>query len=456
VITRLWIKNFKAWADTGEIRLAPLTIIFGGNSAGKSSIPQLLLMLKQTAESPDRNRALHFGDERTLVDLGLYTDVIHDHDTSNELEFQVRWQLSPGFQIEDPIGEERFSGDEIEFSATLSGETVPRVTQMKYQIMDKEEEMISLGLRLEKGSGEKYKLLHSGYRPIRQPGRAWPLPRPQRFYRFPDEATAYYQNLRLASDLALSLEETLRSVFHLGPLRDPPRRSYGWSGEAPDHVGARGNRFIEAILAGAKRAYNWKPKTRTSSLEEVVAWYLREMGLIHDFHVKLVGPKLKEYEVTVQTTPSSPQVYLTDVGFGVSQVLPVIVEAFYVPAGSTVIMEQPEIHLHPRVEAMLADLFVGAIGAREHGVERNCQFLLESHSEHMLRRLQRKIAEEAISKDQVALYFIAQTEEGPVLEPLEVDDYGNIKNWPKDFFGDVMADHVARAQAEARRKKANG
>jgi len=451
----LRIKNFKAWADTGEIRLAPITVFFGGNSAGKSSIPQLLLMLKQTAESPDRSRALHLGDERTPVDLGLYPDVIHDHDTNNELEFQLRWKAGPGFRIRDPIQKQRFKGDEIEFSATLQGETVPRVVQMGYRVFEQDEETISLGLKLEEGSGEKYKLLHSGYRPIRQPGRAWPLPRPQRFYRFPDEATAYYQNLRIASDLALSLEETLRLVFHLGPLREPPRRSYRWSGEAPDHVGERGDRFIEAILAGAKRAYNWTPKAKTEPLEKIVAWYLRDMGLIHDFRVESVGPRVKEYEVTVQATPASPSVYLTDVGFGVSQVLPVIVEAFYVPAGSAVIMEQPEIHLHPRVEAKLADLFVDAISVREQSVPRNCQFILESHSEHLLRRLQRKIAEEQVDKKQVALYFVSQGKEGAVLEPLEVDDYGNINNWPADFFGDAMADHVARVQAEAKRKRAN-
>jgi predicted ATPase len=158
----------------------------------------------------------------------------------------------------------------------------------------------------------------------------------------------------------------------------------------------------------------------------------------------------------VQTGPGLPLVHLTDVGFGVSQVLPVIVEAFYVPAGSTVLIEQPEIHLHPRVEAKLADLFVDAINAREDGAARNCQFVIESHSEHLLRRLQLKIAEEAISKDQVALYFVEQGDSGATLRPIEVDDYGNIKNWPKDFFGDAMADHVARAKAEAKRKRADG
>ena len=72
MLTKLRIKNFKAWKDSGELRMAPLTVLFGTNSAGKTSIPQLLLLLKQTAESPDRQRALHLGDGRTLVDVGTF------------------------------------------------------------------------------------------------------------------------------------------------------------------------------------------------------------------------------------------------------------------------------------------------------------------------------------------------------------------------------------------------
>ena len=82
MLTRLRFRNFKAWQDSGDIRLAPLTVLFGANSAGKTSIPQLLLLLKQTAESPDRQRALQLGDSRSLVDLGTYDDVVHNNDTS--------------------------------------------------------------------------------------------------------------------------------------------------------------------------------------------------------------------------------------------------------------------------------------------------------------------------------------------------------------------------------------
>ena len=142
---------------------------------------------------------------------------------------------------------------------------------------------------------------------------------------------------------------------------------------------------------------------------------------------------------------------LTDVGFGVSQVLPVIVECFYVPRRSIVIFEQPEVHLHPSVQADLADLFVDAIRAEEDGKPRECQFIIESHSEHFLRRLQRRIAEEALSEQDAALYFVHTGADGARLEELDVDAYGNIRNWPEGFFGDEMADLVARTEAQARR-----
>src|SRR6266403_4158590 len=103
MLTRLRFKNFKAWRDSEDIRLAPITLLFGTNSAGKTSIPQLLLLLKQTAESPDRLRALQFGDSRTLVDLGTFDDAVHNHDLAQPLEFSLDWQLGSSLTITDPV-----------------------------------------------------------------------------------------------------------------------------------------------------------------------------------------------------------------------------------------------------------------------------------------------------------------------------------------------------------------
>jgi hypothetical protein len=97
---------------------------------------------------------------------------------------------------------------------------------------------------------------------------------------------AYYQNTAFAADPVLELERIFRSAFYVGPLREYPKRLYSWSGELPDHVGARGDRAIEAVLAGGDRSFNWKSKQKTKSLPAVVAERLRDMRLIHEFQIK--------------------------------------------------------------------------------------------------------------------------------------------------------------------------
>ena len=457
MLTRLRVKNFKPWKDSEEIRLAPLTVLFGANSAGKTSIPQLLLLLKQTAESPDRQRALQLGDSRTLVDLGTYDDAVHNHDTTQALEIEFDWTLGESLEIADPLSGVTYGGDAIGFQVSIKADKrhQPLVRSLEYTL--NRGGATALDVRIQCREREKeYELSSERYTFRHHQGRGWPLPPPIRFYGFPDEVTAYYQNTAFVADLVLQLERMLRSVFYLGPLREYPRRLYLWSGETPDHVGVKGDRAVEAILAAGDRRFNFKPGQNTRLLADLVARRLQSMGLIRNFRVKPLGENRKEYEVLVRTSLNQPEVKLTDVGFGVSQVLPVIVECFYVPRRSIVIFEQPEIHLHPRVQAELADLFVDAIRAREGGVARECQFIIESHSEHFLRRLQRRIAEEKLTAEDAALYFIHTEGKRARIEALEVDEYGNILNWPANFFGDEMEDLVARTDAQARRMEKGG
>jgi predicted ATPase len=453
VLTRLRFANFKAWRDTGDIRLAPLTVLFGANSAGKTSIPQLLLLMKQTAASPDRQRALQLGDSRTLVDLGVYADIVHAHEVEHALSFELDWAPAERVSVTDPISGVTYGGDRVSFKVEIEADArqQPIVRRFHYALEAMDREALRVEMRRINGQ-KKFELSATPYQLLRHAGRPWPLPEPQRFYGFPDEATAYYQNTAFTADFVLSLERQLNSLHYVGPLRDYPSRLYLWSGEVPEHVGVRGEKAIEAILAARGRAFNFRPKERKRSLDELVAERLQVMGLIHAFEVKQLGKHRKEYEVLVRTGARMPEVKLTDVGFGVSQVLPVIVECFYVQPNSVVLFEQPEIHLHPRVQAELADLFIDAVTAREDGLERNCQFIVESHSEHFLRRLQRRIAEKRLTVDDAALYFVSTQEDHATLEPLDLDMFGEIRNWPENFFGDEMEDLVARAEARAHRE----
>lgn len=453
MITHLRIKNFKGWRDSGDIRLAPLTLLFGANSAGKSSIPQLLLMLRQTLESTDRKRVLHLGDKTTLVDLGTFEDIVFQHELERTIEVEIGWTAATPVVVEDPLSHSSFSATDMHFSVDIKADRnrQPQVDRFKYALSDDGRELVA-GMQ-RRSAGTKYDLAMEGYREIRQPGRPWPLPAPYHFHGFPDEAVAYYQNTGFVSDLALRLQELMKSVYHVGPLREYPNRTYLWSGEQQHHVGQRGERAVEAILAAKDRGFNWKAKGYLKSLDTLVAERLQAMGLIHSFKVRPIAKGRKEYEVLLQTQTGLPLVKLTDVGFGISQILPVIVECFCTPPRSIVIFEQPEIHLHPKVQADLADVFVDAIHARENGKGRNVQFIVESHSEHFLRRLQRRIAEEALTPEEAKIYFVHTQKAEARIEALDVDLFGNILNWPKNFFGDEMADLVARTEAQAKRSQ---
>jgi predicted ATPase len=458
MLTKLRIQNFKAWRNTGDLRLAPLTIFFGTNSSGKSSIGQFLMMLKQTAASPDRNRVLHPGDANSLVDLGTFDDLLHQHDQKNDLKFGIEWKQPGGLVIEDVLSQDKFRGETIRFSTTVgfeNGKGIRAVCrEFRYSFCGPSDSEFEAGMESKSDDIGKYDLVTKGFVDKRKKMRGWPLPHPSKFYGFPDETSLYYQNAETLNDLGFQFQSLLQSLSYLGPLREEPRRHYAWAGETPENVGSRGEHWVSAFLAATDRKINPAYKKRGLGFDALIATWLKELGLIHSFTIAPVAKGLREYRVRVKVTATSSEVSIPDVGFGVSQVLPVIVQSFYAPANSTVIIEQPELHLHPAVQQNLADLFVGAVQSRENGKDRNVQFLIESHSEHFLRRLQRRIAEEQISHEDVAVYFCEGTGSGNRAKPLEVDLYGNITNWPKDFFGDQMTDIAVMQKEGIRRRRA--
>ena len=456
MLTKARIKNFKAWRDTGDIRLAPLTVIFGGNSAGKSSLGHLLLALKQTALLSDRKRALHVGDPTSLVDLGTYQDCLYGHDISRKMEFALQWRTNEFLNVVNSLDpKEKYKGKEIALNVTFKTGKAnqPEVEKLEYSLLDGD----TIPLQIEHTHlDSKVTLKAKPLNLVKVTGRVWPLDAPEKFYRFSDATLARFQNARFLTDFALETERVLNSIYYLGPLRSHPKRIYSWSGETPPDVGMQGEFSVAAVLAAeaeARKLSRGKGRKQDTFAKFLADW-LKTMGVIHSFKVEPVAAGRKEYEVLLKTHADAPEVKLTDVGFGVSQVMPALVEAFYAPKNSTVWMEQPEIHLHPQVQAHLADAFICAVQAWEGGQPRNVQLIVESHSEHFLNRLQRRVAEGVIAPKDIAIYFAKRSGKSAELEPLELDLYGNILNWPDNFFGDEMEDAVARTTAAMKTKMA--
>lgn len=444
MLSSLRFTNFKSWAEV-HLPCAPITGVFGTNSSGKTSLIQFLLMIKQTKDATDRAIALELNGD--LVKLGTINDTIHKHNEAETISWSVAFWLESELSVNDPSQRKATviaKGRRLTLSAAvavLNGTPVGR--RLSYRLGD-----IRFNLASKKGDSQfaleaksVTDLPDANFHFLRTKGRPWQLPGPIKSYAFPDQARTYFQNAGFLADLEATYEAQLDKVFYLGPLREFPQRDYLWARSRPTDVGQRGEKTIDAILAAttAGETRNLRPKAHLRPFQEMIAYWLAEMGLIHSFSVVEIAPGSNRWQAKVRTRPGASEVLLTDVGFGVSQVLPVITLLQYVPEGSTVILEQPEIHLHPLAQAGLADVIIQA------AVHRKVQIILESHSEHLLLRLQRRIAEEVLGSEKVKLYFCDAPRGVSKLTPLDVDMYGNIRNWPDQFMGDAF-NEVASAE----------
>lgn len=453
MLKHLRVRNFKGWQDTTAIRMAPITLFFGANSSGKSSIGQFLMMLKQTVESPDRKAVFYPGGKNSAVQLGSYKDMVFRHDTKNNISFEYSWELGYKVNINLNLSESGspLRGETLFFEADVGADNKDQysliLNHLRYRFTEEKKQTLSVGLKRKSKETNEYKTDLGDYIIKRIQGLKPQTDTltPIRFYGLPFELVACNESLYFASQFNLWHEIFFRSFCYLGPLRTRADRLYLWTGIGPESVGYRGENTVAAILAARQRKISLGSDTKP--FEEMIALELKKMGLIEAFRVSAISPHRQEYEVKIRTKGSPDWVDIPDAGFGISQVLPVLVQCFYAPPGSIIIMEQPEIHLHPSAQAALADVMMDAIKSRENGKDRNIQLIIETHSEHFLRRLQRRIAEDVLSEESVSAYFADMSKTPATLKTLQLDSFGNIHNWPENFFGDEMGDITGQAKA---------
>jgi predicted ATPase len=469
MLTQLRIQNFKSWADTGEFRLAPITGIFGANSSGKSSLLQFLLMLKQTTECVDPRVVLDFGDEKSRVSLGNFLEVVTDHDVTQSLSFSMQYTFV-GYKntarkirsADDPIMDLKvaikYQDDKLYLEKWKYSQIYrkPQVNSVSAEFSTEDE---TTGYTVA-GIGERTPFFVETENP------ALPSSSTGHFYRFPStiiEKDLIAMQPHIQEDdrfelglFELTVKNEFKSYSYLGPLRECPARFYRASVKNPSDVGSRGEHTVDAILSvrNHQRYYLGAMVSEQKEympFEACIAYWLQKLGLVHSFELKEVKEGSGLFQVLLKTTPSGPDVTLPDVGFGVSQLLPVLVLCYYVPEGSTILLEQPEIHLHPSVQSGLADVFIDV------AKNRNVQIILESHSEHLLSRLQRRMAEEELKHEDVALYFCTMDEQGrSQLDHLKIDEFGIIHNWPPKFFGDQFGEIAAQQEAQMERRQKQG
>lgn len=277
----------------------------------------------------------------------------------------------------------------------------------------------------------------------------------------PPQYVLKFAPLPPATEFAIDyVKQYFRSQLkYLGPLRDEPKPVYPLSGATdPKDVGYKGE-HTAAVLDLYKHTIvdyiapsicqgvpDPAPKKRGSLLDAVSDW-LNYLGVVQN--VRTVDRGKLGHELKVSTTDAPAMHDLTHVGVGVSQVLPILVLALLAENDSTLIFEQPELHLHPRVQTRLADFFVSMTT-----LGRQC--IVETHSEYMINRL-RFLAAASSSKQicsDTILYFVEKANGQSKYSEIRINEFGAIPSWPKGFFdeGEEMAAAILKASIEKRRK----
>ena len=435
------MKNFKSLHDA-QFELKPITLLIGPNNSGKSSFISLLTALKQTLSSRSDKSPLIL--EGPLVQLGSYRDVVYGHNIENEIEVELtfsRKSLSTLHSSASTIGESA-SIDEISrflpYSLTFRVNYDERTETINLKDLEVDEDEENSLIRVEN------RVITSVFDkkvniPIKIPTNKimqessanqiltnqrhfmWTVSMPLeekkgnefRLTNYPDAVEEYFQEF----------------LVYLGPLREYPKRYYISSGEKPSDVGLRGEKTIDYLY----------PKYEENI--RIINYWFRKFEMAESLTIDKLSPKASIWKVELKNVRTGSYDNLKDVGFGISQILPIVTEGIASKKGTLLLIEQPEIHLHPKAQAELADLFIELAKSDKTSV-------IETHSEHMMLRFARRIAEGELSKEDIVLYEFTLDSNGTNVKRTDFDENGNIEKWPAGFFETDLQETMQHLKAQ--------
>ena len=531
----LELENFKAFGERARIPFAPITLIFGENSAGKSTILQALNLLKQTLESRESAALLLPRDENGIVDLGSFQEMLFNHDLKRTLSIRVESekQIRAGDAVPARYSGHKKNKAALEFSFKRSSveeevileqigiyDAVSDKCLAKFQPLDGTEDTEDFPAQVRflvdsvRSSGfpvsklnlakcvwvtsqleywkSEFEWCKKNKEEIRHELKE-ELTKLERSNEGPQEGNKKFEkrlkSLKdsikfLSSDFALknyivkrhneemktvielrsfrpyisfegnswvtslralldrrkmlgdteifdfnpvgltmavggALEQTLEMLYPMSPFRRAPERWYIFRGTSPQNVGYRGDLLPDLLF-------------RHHELVEETNEWLKRLEIDYELEVKPVGTDSGDlFEVRLIDTRRKERVSvaLPDVGFGVSQLLPFIVQSL-VSEERIISIEQPEVHVHPKLQADLGDLLAAAIKEPRHN-----HFILETHSEHLILRLQRLVYEKHIEPEDISVIYVSRGSDGSEVQRLHLDEEGDfIDEWPNGFF----------------------
>lgn len=461
-ITGIRLQNYKAFKDTGWIDFNKFTLLYGYNSNGKSTILKFLYQLKRCINSYriGMNVAL-WGDESDDAEGGFLELLYNGQEKkSSEMILSFKISLDEYFDYFLRTGLRKLNPsidmlDENSLIYTIS---------YKYNQKGKKVDLRSFSIQYGAYLIYQYTTTHSGTFKVEtnMEKLSWnsscPLPaffdicngviledKISPVYKSGIEENAEIYNSsprekqaeKLIKDVKSHINEILfkytADFEYFYPSRNVPKRVMKLSPENAQRVGATGENTYNVLYAIEVNKEDNKKKRIND--------YLNIFGYSYEWRISKNGYG----EFLLVDLKTKTKVNILDCGFGISQILPIIVSCFD-DSKEALAIDSPDAHLHSKVHGAICDLLIDTAKRRN--------VIIETHSENMLLRLQRRIVENnEIYPDMATIYFITDTEDGTVCKKITFNEYGDLVNEPDEFkqffsasFQDVMS--IAKAKGE--------
>ncbi len=437
MFTSIRLRNFKPYKDSRTIPLAPLTVIVGQNNAGKSSILHAILMLKQTLQ--DKNKRAPLITSGPFTELGGFRELLHGKEPTARKTIKIDLGTPPdsmplmGFPGEK--SEVHLGTDlSVSFSFAARANRI-RVATVKLSHQDKVViDVKSAGSDWEAGKYTEAARAHGRLDFLHF------LPRLELAGERPKSEKDAKLTLALSLLLHVQAEvwtQLFDRVRHIAPLRlSVPW--FGRLGKTPSSDFGTGGENLLRVLADETQ----RGKSKQRLVKLVDEWMSKHFAMLKKLRLVDVDSAGTVRSLVADEADGFEGINIAAMGEGLSQMLPIVARVLMGRTNECLLVEQPEIHLHPRAQADLADLFVDNVRQ-----SKNRQYIVETHSEHLLLRVRRRVAEGRISPGKVAVLYVERPGKETAVRRLKLNGRGHFDDWPEGFFEEGYQEALKLAEA---------
>jgi predicted ATPase len=436
----LRLENFKSHAETGLVPLRPLTLIIGRNNAGKSALLHSLLLLKQTYEDRDRSERLITSGDR--VDLGSFRDILRKSARTKQLAIDVAFSQSMVEATDDPDDKQLFPPlpDSLSlrfgFNASKNDIDVLRSAWLNGSKVTVALDRVRGEYELSGPAAQVRRHLKAGlvhYLPRLDVGD-----RPPKSESLRDRVIAYWSWSQACEHIWTHITDALQ---HVAPVR-PPLPRYSAKGQTgASGPWAAGENLLRELASSKKVGAQ-----RIPLIESLTEWLDERLNVIRGLRIEYAGNQSDVFSLLADSAAGLEGINVADMGSGVWQLLPILSSVLTTRNDGTLLVEQPELHLHPAAQADVAEVFIQNLRARS--IKR--QFIVETHSEHIVLRIRTAIAGGRLDPDEVQVLVVEPGRGRSTIRVLTPDDRGHFPEWPSAFFEVGFEEALAYAEATQR------